>query len=153
MPEGGMTVLGLATALLLQTSIVAADVNGYATAHRRMLETGAPLVVLVGADWCPACQTMKQSTIPQAQRRGLFNGVAFAIVNTDHEPTLARQLMRGGSIPQLIMYRKAADGWRRQQLTGAQSIETLGGFIARAIAPAEAPKVSERKPTPGVMGR
>lgn len=146
-------MLGITAALLLQASIVAADSNSYTVAHRRTVESGEPLVVLVGADWCPACQTMKQSVIPQARQRGLLNGVAFAVVNTDREPTLARQLMRGGSIPQLIMYRKVADGWRRQQLTGAQSIESLGGFLTKATAPADAPKVSERKPTSGVMGR
>jgi thioredoxin-like negative regulator of GroEL len=145
-------VLGITAALLLQTSMVAADLN-YAAAHKRTVETGEPLVVLVGADWCPACQSMKQSVIPQAKRAGLLNRVAFAVVNTDREPALARQLMRGSSIPQLIMYQKSENGWRRRQLTGSQSLDSLESFLAQPSPPADAPKVSDRKPTEGVMGR
>lgn len=147
-------MLGITAALLLQTSVVVADLssNNYAAAHRRTIETGQPLLVLVGADWCPGCRTMKQSVIPQAQQSGLLNGVAFAVVNTDREPALAGQLMRGRSIPQLIMYRKTEDGWRRRQLTGATSVEALRSFLAQP-APAESTKVSERPDNEGTVGR
>lgn len=148
-------MLGVTVALLLQTSIVAADVNTYAAAHKQTLETGRPLVVLVGADWCPACQQMKQNVIPQAKRQGLLNRVAFATVNSDQEPGVARQLMRGGSIPQLIMYRKTKDGWMRRQLTGAQSLEALDSFLTPpAESVAEQPQqATEPKPSEAVMGR
>ena len=47
------------------------------------------LVVLVGADWCPACQRMKNASLPQVAKRGALSKVAYAVVNTDHEHALA----------------------------------------------------------------
>jgi hypothetical protein len=74
---------------------------------------------------------MKQSVIPQAQNQGVLSDVAFVEVNTDEEPELARKLMRGGSIPQLIVFHKAGEGWERREATGAQSI----GDIQRLVLP------------------
>jgi thioredoxin-like negative regulator of GroEL len=110
----------------------------YADAHKVATETGKPLVVLVGADWCPGCRTMKNSAIPQVQQRGGLNKVSFAMVNTDHEHALAQQLMSGGSIPQLIMYRKTADGWQRTSLVGAQSPSQIESFINQGLGTAPA---------------
>ncbi len=125
-------------ALLLQASLATTNhTNSYAAAHKMQVDSGRPLVVLVGTDWCPACRQMKDQVIPQARRKGLLKRVAFAVVNADHEHDLARRLMRGGSIPQLVMFERRADGtFKRTQLTGAQSVESLTSFIDRA-APAE----------------
>lgn len=144
-------MLGLTVAVLLQTSLVAADANSYAVAHRRTIETGQPLVVLVGADWCPGCRTMKHATIPEAQQQGLLRNVAFAVVNTDAEPALARQLMKGGSIPQLIMYRKTPTGWKRRDMVGAQSIESIGAFLA--VPNGQTEQVTTSTATDAVAGR
>ena len=103
-----MTALTLS--LLLQISaVLSTDGHHYAKAYETMVSTGQPLVVLVGAEWCPACQQMKNSVIPQVKRQGGLEKVAFAYVNTDADHNLAGKLMQGGSIPQLIMYRKTAD--------------------------------------------
>jgi hypothetical protein len=80
---------------------------------------------------------MKHTTIPQAQRQGVLSGVAFAQVNADSEPELARKLMRGGSIPQLIVYHKGANGWQRKELLGAQSV----GAIQQVITPPATPSI------------
>jgi|SRR5688572_542325 len=114
---------------IIHVSLMAAPGQSYTDAHQAHLETGRPLVVLVGAEWCPACRTMKQSTIPQAQQQGVLSGVAFAQVNTDQQPDLARKLMRGGSIPQLIVYHKSATGWQRRELLGAQSVSAISRLI------------------------
>lgn len=121
-------------AVALSASLVAASNDSYTAAHKEMTETGKPLVVLVGADWCPACKQMKQSIIPQAKRNGLLDDVSFAVVNTDNEPKIARSLMQGSSIPQLVVYHKTADGWKRRQLTGAQSLGTIESVIKEATA-------------------
>jgi thioredoxin-like negative regulator of GroEL len=113
----------------LQVSLLTTGGQSYAEAHRLQAETGRPLVVLIGADWCPACQTMKNSVIPQAQRQGVLEGVAFAQVNTDQEPELSKKLMQGGMIPQLVVFHKSAKGWQRKQLVGAQSITAIQGAI------------------------
>jgi thioredoxin-like negative regulator of GroEL len=115
--------------IILQVSAVTTGALTYKDAYEEAEKTGQPLVVLVGADWCPACQAMKQSVIPQLARQGVLTKVSFAIVNTDREQALAGRLMQGGSIPQLVMYRKTATGWQRQQLTGAQSVQAATSFL------------------------
>lgn len=125
-------------AVAISVSLVSAGTDSYTAAHKEMTETGKPLVVLVGADWCPACRQMKQSVIPQAKRSGVLNDVSFAIVNTDHEPKIARGLMRGSSIPQLIVFHKGADGWKRRTFTGAQSISTIESAVRQASEEAAA---------------
>ena len=124
----------LAISAILQISLVSTGANTYNEAHRSNLETGRPIMVLVGADWCPACRTMKDSVLPRMARRGLLKKVAFAVVNTDREGPLAHRLMQGGSIPQLIMYRKTSEGWKRDLLVGAQSEGAVESFIDRGVA-------------------
>src|SRR5687768_11420210 len=65
----------------------------YAQAHKVTAETGRPLVILVGADWCSACRRMKQDAMPEVAQRGLLNKVSFAVVNTDREGPLAKKLI------------------------------------------------------------
>ena len=131
----------LTVAAVLHVSLLTTGGHTYAEAHRMHAETGRPLVVLVGAEWCPACVTMKQSVIPQAQRQGLLDKVAFASVNTDREPQLSKQLMRGGMIPQLIVYHKTDAGWQRRELVGAQSLSAIQSVVARPAAVQATPKI------------
>ncbi len=133
----------LTLSLLLQISAISADGQHYAKAYETMVSTGQPLVVLVGAEWCPACQRMKNSVIPQVKREGGLDRVAYCYVNTDADHKLAGQLMQGGSIPQLILYRKTATGWTRQQLTGTHGAEETRHFIHPAGLQ-ETPKLTSR---------
>lgn len=126
-----MTMLGVA--VVLQVAIVGAGAEDYATAHKAITQTGKPMVVMVGADWCQACETMKQTVIPEAKRRGLLRKVAFAVVNLDRDRELGRQLTHDGPIPQLIMFRKGSDGWRRKVLIGSQSLQTVETFINEGV--------------------
>jgi thioredoxin-like negative regulator of GroEL len=135
-----MTTISLAIAL--QTAIFATTTNSYAEARAKTSETGKPLVVLVGADWCPACQQMKNTALPQVAKRGALGKVAFAVVNTDHDRELAHQLMRGGSIPQLVMYRETPTGWKRESLVGAQDPAAIESFINRGLEGLKAPDTS-----------
>ncbi len=119
--------------LLLTAATLAAGSQDYATAYKHTEQTGRPLVVLLGADWCPGCRTMKYSTLPTLERRGGLNKVELAYVNTDENSALAGKLMKGGSIPQLVMFQKKADGtWSRKQLTGAQSANAVEQFLGSA---------------------
>ena len=128
----------LTLGVLLQASILAASpqakTDEYSQAYLQASATGQPMMVLVGADWCPACVTMKSSVIPEIRRRGSLGKVAFAQVNTDRQSILANQLMTGGGIPQLILYYQAADGWKRIQVNGSVSAETVESFINRGVA-------------------
>ncbi|MDZ4821144.1 MAG: thioredoxin family protein [Planctomycetota bacterium] len=124
----------LAIALMQISLVAAAPTNSYATAYKATNETGRPLIVLVGADWCPGCRTMKQSVIPQLEKNGKLNQVAFATVNMDQEGELAHTLTRGGSIPQLIMYTKKGDSWKRELMVGAHSPAEVEAFIQKGVA-------------------
>ena len=126
-----MTSLTLAT--ILQASIIAVGADDYAAAQRETTDTGRPMVILVGADWCPACQTMKNEVVPQVKRRGLLGRVAYAVVNLDRQKDLGQQLVADGPIPQFIMYRKTRDGWKRRRLVGGQSTETVEAFIKEGL--------------------
>jgi thiol-disulfide isomerase/thioredoxin len=119
--------------IVLQASIAATGAtNTYPAAYQRTTETGRPLVVLVGADWCPACVQMKNNVIPQLEKQGGLEKVNFCAINTDKDQELAKKLMRGGSIPQLIMFRRTRRGWVRKQLNGAQSVTETQTFVSVA---------------------
>ena len=76
-------MISLTLSILLQTAAVSAGAADYATAFQQATESGKPLVVLVGADWCPGCQQMKHTSIPEVERRGVLNKVAYAFVSAD----------------------------------------------------------------------
>jgi len=125
-------MMQLTLSILLQSAVMTAGARDYATAYHQAVETGRPLVVLLGADWCPGCQQMKSAAIPEVERKGGLNKVAFAQVNTDQQRELAGRLMQGNSIPQLIMYYKTEAGWHRRQLTGARSVGDIQAFLDKA---------------------
>ena len=145
-----MSILALAFALGISafTGLAPTDQTYEQAYNVAISDSSRPLVVLVGADWCPACQSMKSSVLPQVQQLGGLNNVAFATVNVDRDSTIAKSLMEGGSIPQLIMYVKTDKGWTRQQLTGGQSVSTVQGFVAQGVSTARTPittTVSEKR--------
>ena len=129
-----MTSLMLAT--VLQASLFSAGsepAETYAEAHKTMSETGKPMVVMVGTDWCGPCRKMKQVVLPQVRQDGLLRRVAFALVNADREQKLAGKLIGGGPVPQLIMFRKTKEGWKKEKLIGSQDVETVESFIRTAV--------------------
>jgi thiol-disulfide isomerase/thioredoxin len=134
-----MTALLLST--IIQTAILTTGAEAkpvsletYTEAHRATTETGKPMVVMVGTDWCPPCQAMKKNVLPRVRELGLLRKVAFAVVNPDREKALAEKLTGGGPIPQLVMFRKTDNGWMRRKLVGGQSVETVEQFINEGLA-------------------
>ena len=137
-------MLPLTLNILLQLAAANPSGQDYATAYKQTMETGRPLVVLIGADWCPGCRQMKQSAIPEVERQGGLRKVEYAYINSDVQSKLAGQLMQGGSIPQLILFRKTESGWRRHQLTGAQSPGAIQQFLSEGES-AEVAETSHRQ--------
>jgi thioredoxin-like negative regulator of GroEL len=134
-------VTSLALATLLQASIMVVGTEGYAEARQETTETGKPMVVLVSAEWCGACQEMRHNAIAEVRKQGLMQKVSFAVVNMDREKSLAQKLMGGsGPIPQLVMYRKNGDRWLRKKLVGGQSAKAIEEFILEGVARDEAAK-------------
>ena len=76
---------------------------------------------------------MKNGVLPQIAQDGVFESVAFTVLDTDEHPEIARQVMDAGAIPQLVMYQKTADGWRRERLLGGQSPSAILSFLRRGI--------------------
>jgi thioredoxin-like negative regulator of GroEL len=125
---------GLAAAVLLQAALMTTGAQPYEDAFKEHEASGKPLLLLVGADWCPACVTMKTGTLARMERSGKLKKVAFSVLNTDNDRKIAGNVMRGGSIPQLIMFTRNAEGkWDRQQLTGAQSEQAVERMISEGV--------------------
>ncbi len=128
-------MLAMSGTLLVCVSLAAIPEKPYNDAARSSEATGKPLVVLLGADWCPGCVTMKNRVLPEVAKDGSLDQVEFAYVDIDKQPELARNLSQANSIPQLIRFeRKSEEQWERQQLTGAQSVERVRSFL-RGPAP------------------
>jgi thioredoxin-like negative regulator of GroEL len=105
----------------------------YTEAYAEAERGDKPLVVMIGAEWCPACVQMKKTAIPQAAKDDVFKEVAFTMIDADRQGDIARQMMEGSSIPQLLMFRKTADGWQREKLTGGNSASAIVSFLRRGV--------------------
>lgn len=126
-------VVLLETSLFTASPAPPANPLRYQEAYRQTAQTGQPLLVLVGAQWCAACERMKASVMPELNRRGRLHQVTYAMVDQDSEQKLAARLMSGATVPQLILFTKTSDGWTRRQLTGMHSSREVQAFLHNAI--------------------
>jgi thioredoxin-like negative regulator of GroEL len=140
----GLLIALIIAAANLSFADDAASKSTYANAYKVTQDSGKPLVVLIGADWCPYCQVMKTSVMPQVAAHGDLQNVSYAYVNSDQQNELAGKLLSGKSIPQMVMYEKTADGWKQTRLIGGQSAEAVEGFLGAAKS-----AVATQKPTTG----
>lgn len=126
-------MLSLASLVVTTYLVANYDDLAYSDALTQAKGRRQPLLVLVGATWCPACRTMEQQVLPRLNRQGDLAGVSLAKVDADRQPELARQLMRGSAIPQLIIFNQRPDGsWYRGQITGATSDAAVLSLIQQA---------------------
>src|SRR5689334_3758079 len=102
---------GLTLAVALQAMTLGAGESAYTQAKKVAAESGKPVVALVGAEWCPACRTMKTAVIPNLKKRGAIKDVVYLHVDTDHDDASSNALLRGNSIPQLVVAWKGTDGY------------------------------------------
>ncbi|MEM8736216.1 MAG: DUF255 domain-containing protein [Planctomycetota bacterium] len=91
-----------------------------------------PLVILVGAKWCASCQIMKKETMEPMKEAGTLDKTVVTYVDKDERPELAEKLMRGQTLPQVIVYSKKSGNWKRYSLTGMQSPKRMRELLARA---------------------
>lgn len=121
--------------LLFAGSFILANGNettDYNTAYQRAQTGDKPLLVLVTADWCAPCQTMKQSTIPELMSRDAFKNFHYATVDLSQQESLGRKLIGDRGIPQLIVFEKKNDKWERRYLRGIQTADTVEAFISHS---------------------
>lgn len=124
--------MGLGVTIVLQAALLATTGETYSEAHQAA-EKGRPLVVVVGATWCPACQQLKEEVLPEVKRHGLLRNVAFAQVDLDEESELGKELTEGGPIPQIVVYRKTPLGWLLRRMIGGHDVRTVEQFISEGI--------------------
>jgi len=95
---------------------------------------------------------MKQHVIPSLAKRGALKPVTFTTVDYDADAATAQQLMRVGSIPQLIVYSPLPDGkWHREQLIGESTEAEVQSLISRALK-AQQTTVTQANSTSGGGG-
>jgi hypothetical protein len=95
---------------------------------------------------------MKDEMIPQLQSEGGLGEVVFTTVDTDYKPALSRRLLRGNSIPQLVLFTRGERGWRRSQLTGVHAPALIRRFIRTEMAAAQTTE-SASETVPASAGR
>ncbi|MCA9160516.1 MAG: thioredoxin family protein, partial [Planctomycetales bacterium] len=84
--------------------------------------------------WCASCQVMKRETIEPMMESGKLANVVVTFVNKDERPELAQQLMKGETLPQIVVFAKQTGGWKRFSLTGMQSQSRMAQLLDRATA-------------------
>ena len=67
--------------------------------------------------------------MPQVVASGGLEGVEFAYVDIDREPSLGTKLSRHNTIPQLIRYEMRDGRWQSELLVGAHSVSKVISFI------------------------
>ena len=108
--------------------------QNYADAYKQSVSQHKPLMVVVGAPWCPACNVLKETTIRSMAQTGELDAVSLAVINRDDDPELARQLTEGEQmLPQIIVYTQDKGRWKRRKLLGYQPKQPIRTLIRRAL--------------------
>jgi hypothetical protein len=127
-----MTGLTIATVLHAVMMATGSEAETYAEAYQEAMAGGTPMVIFVSTDWCAPCQQMKKHVLPEIRRQGTLSKVVFATVNPDRERVLARALIGGGPVPQLLMFRSTRSGWLRRRLA-AVGRTALSNYLFQSI--------------------
>lgn len=129
-------MLSVILALLLGSVTSEDSLNqSYADAYAESVQEEKPLMVVVGAPWCPACNVLRESTITPMVKTGEMTDVSIAVIDKDAEPELVEQLTEGEKmLPQIIVFSKSDSGaWQRRRLMGFQPKQPVRSLIRRAI--------------------
>ena len=106
----------------------------YADAYEASVKDQKPLMVVVGAPWCPACNVLKETTIRSMAQTGELDAVSLVVVNRDEDPELAKQLTEGEAmLPQIIVFTQDEGRWKRRKLLGFQPKQPVRSLIRRAL--------------------
>ena len=122
----------VALAFLLAVTAGGKSTQDYEAALAESQQESKPLVVLIGAPWCASCQVMKRETIEPMMESGKLKNVVVTFLNKDERPELAHQLMKGETLPQIVVFTKQVGGWKRFSLTGMQSQNRMAELLDRA---------------------
>ena len=124
----------VALAFLMAVTVGEHKAPDYETALAVSQKENKPLLVLIGAPWCASCQVMKRDTIEPMLASGKLDSVVVTFVDKDQRPELAQQLMKGETLPQIVVFAKQPGGWKRFSLTGMQSQNRMAELLGKATA-------------------
>ena len=123
----------VALALLMAVTGASKDSSlNYEDAFAKAEKENKPLLILVGARWCASCQVMKRDTIEPMKEAGDLKDVVITVIDKDERPELAEQLMRGETLPQVVLYSKNSGNWKKLSLTGMQTRSRIHELLQRA---------------------
>jgi thiol:disulfide interchange protein len=105
----------------------------YEAAYQQAQKERKPLLVLVGADWCHACKTMKTDTIVPMKEAGHLKEVVYTQIDKDKHPEIASQIMQGNTLPQIVVFCESDKGWKKFSLTGIQTERRVKELLTRAF--------------------
>ena len=125
----------------LQLCLVSWNSQGYDKAYHQSLDTGKPLLVLVGADWCGACQVMKKRVMPQLDKEGILRDIHCTELNLADDEDLARRISKVNTIPCLILFTKSGGKWQKSELIGMHNQKSVKAFLDKHATPAVATNV------------
>ena len=112
----------------------------YTLAYKKSVEEDKPLMVVVGAEWCPACEVLKKTTIADMQKTGELDEVSLAVVDRDEEPELDKATDgRGEDDPPDHRLSQ-----RRQGLLATSQADGLSARTAHPQPPASRPSLRTR---------
>ena len=118
----------LTLAVVMQGAVVSFELQPYQDVYSKVADTEKPFIVIIGADWCPGCQVLKRKTVPQVANEGGFKGIGVAYVDYDRDAKLAKQLMKGTTIPQVIRFQRNGNKWEMERLSGVPNRQALTSF-------------------------
>ena len=128
-----MVSIFLAVVLASVTSDQSLQQN-YADAYKESVKDEKPLMVVVGAPWCHACNVLKESTIRPMADSGELDTVSLAVINQDDDPALVKQLTEGEEmLPQIIVFTKDNGRWKRRRLMGFQPKQPVRSLVRKAL--------------------
>lgn len=125
-------VLAVAPAFAQEPVAPKRQVLDYTTAYNRCQNGDKPMLVLVTATWCPPCQRMKNSVLPELLASSMLEHINFAMVDYDQETALAQQLIGDRGVPQLILFQKVENRWIQRYVAGYQSLPEIVDFLRKA---------------------
>ncbi len=122
--------------LLLLSVLSSSQVErpSYEAAYKQAQEEHKPLLIVVGAEWCAACKTLKAQTIEPMQTSGKLENVIVTLVDKDARPDLAEKLMDGKSLPQLVVFAQGSEGWKKFSVTGIQTERRVKELLEKAAS-------------------
>jgi len=101
----------------------------YANAAEKYVKTKAPLVVILGAQWCGPCHEYKSEVVKKIAKNIIAgeDDYILAIIDVDKQPDLARQILGGDpmSLPYTAIYFHGPDGVVKRHFDGKATYDFL----------------------------